>query len=138
MGRLFNDEKLRDLVFSQEAILSLGPSTVIVKVTSVLPAVSCLQTLLIAVCTLLAIASWLRLTLFARAHYSSPILANLIATTMLTSDGEDTKRDRPKYLFDSPEINLTHENGTRTVMTTKSGRFMSTSWQTQPRCLNSR
>ncbi len=118
-----NDGKLSDLVLSRGAILALGPSTVTVEISSVQPAISRLQILLIAICAVLAGISWLILTLCAEAHYSSSLLANLIATTMVTSDGEETKNGKPSYLINCPEILLTQENGSRTAMTTATGTF---------------
>lgn len=118
-----NDEKLSDLVLSRGGILALGPSKVMVEVSSQQPAISRLQILLIAICAVLASVSWLCLTLFAKPHYSSSLLANLIATTMYTSDGEDVKSGKPRYLVDCPEILLTQENASRTEMTTATGAF---------------
>lgn len=118
-----NDKKLSNLVLSRGAILSLGPETVIVEVTNTQPAISRLQILLVAICAVFAGLSWLCLIFFAKAHYSYSLLANLIATTMITSDGEDVKSGKPRYLVDCPEIKLTHENGPTTLMTTATGVF---------------
>ncbi|KAF7506555.1 hypothetical protein GJ744_011592 [Endocarpon pusillum] len=118
-----NDEKLSNLVLSRGAILALGPANVMVEVTSIQPAVSPLQMMLIAICAVLAGVSWLCLIFFAKAHYSSSLLANLIATTMITTNGEDVKSGKPRYLADCPEINLTHENGPTTLMVTATGVF---------------
>lgn len=118
-----NDERLSNLVLSRGAILSLGSSTAMVEISSVQPAISALQILLIVICAVLAAVSWLSLILLAKAHYSSSLLANLVATTMLTSDGDDIKSGKPKYLTACPEISLIHENGTRTVMATQTGKF---------------
>ena len=118
-----NDEKLSNLVLSRGAILALGPDTVMVEISNVQPAISRLQILLIALCAILAGVSWLCLILFAKAHYSSSLLANLIATTMLTTDGENTKNGKPKYLVNCPEITLTTEGGSTMAMTTATGAF---------------
>ena len=118
-----NDELLSNLVLSRGAILSLGPEIVTVEVSSVQPAISPLQILLVIMCAVLAAVSWLSLIFFAKPHYSSSLLANLVATTMVTSDGEDIKTDKPRYLVDCPEIRLTHDKGSRTAMTTAAGIF---------------
>jgi hypothetical protein len=118
-----NNDRLNDLVLSRGAMLALGPGSVMVEVSSVQPAISPLQVLLIAICAVLAGVSWLCLTVFAKTHYSSSLLANLIATTMVTSDGEDTKSNKPRYLVDCPDIKLTEENKSRTEMTTDTGAF---------------
>lgn len=118
-----NDQKLSDLVLSRGAILALGPDTVMVEISTLQPAVSRLQILLIVICAVLAGFAWLCLIFLAKAHYSSSLLANLIATTMVTSDGEDTKSGKPRYLVDCPEIMLAHENSSTTAMTTATGAF---------------
>lgn len=118
-----NDELLNNLVLSRGSILALGPSTVMIELSTFQPAISRLQILLVAICAMLAGVSWLCLTFFAKAHYSSSLLANLIATTMFASDGEDTKSGKPKYLVDCPEINLTQENAPRMVISTATGTF---------------
>jgi hypothetical protein len=118
-----NDERLSDLVLSRGAILGLGPGAVMVEVTNLQPAISPLQILLIAICGVLAGVSWLSLIFFARAHYSSSLLANLVATTMVSSDGEDAKGGKPGYLVKCPEITLTYETNLRTRLTTATGVF---------------
>jgi len=119
-----NDERLSNLVLSRGAILALGPGTVMVEVTNIQPAISPLQILLVAICAVLAGVSWLSLIFFARAHYSSSLLATLVATTMAaSSDGEDVKGGNPRYLVDCPEITLTHETNLRTRLTTATGVF---------------
>lgn len=118
-----NDERLSNLVLSRGAILALGPDTVTVEISGLQPAISPLQLLLIGICAFLAGASWLALTFFAKAHYSSSLLANLIATTMVTTHGEDTTSRKPQYLVDCPEIVLKHETGSRMAMTTATGVF---------------
>jgi hypothetical protein len=118
-----NDERLSDLVLSRGAILALGPENVMVEVTNIQPAISPLQILLVAICAVLAGISWLSLIFFAKAHYSSSLLTNLLATTMASSDGEDVKGGKPQYLADCPEITLTHETNSRTRLTTPTGVF---------------
>lgn len=118
-----NDERLSNLVLSRGAILALGPETVMVEISTIQPAISNLQILLIAICAVLAAVSWLCLLFLVKGHYSSSLLANLIATTMVTTDEEDVKSGEPKYLVRCPEIMLTHENGSRTAMTTATGVF---------------
>lgn len=118
-----NDERLNDLVLSRGAILSLGSKTTTVQISSIQPAISQLQILLVALCAVLAGAGWLCLVFFAPPHYSSTLLANLIATTMVKSNGDDHKSGEPRYLFNCPEINLTRVGGPRTIMTTGTGEF---------------
>jgi hypothetical protein len=123
-----NDDLLSNLVLSRGAILSLGPDIVTVEVSSVQPAISPLQILLVAMCAVLAAVSWLGLIFLAKNHYSSSLLANLIATTLLTQDGENNKKEnnkkgKPRYLVDCPEIKLTDDEGSRTAMTTATGAF---------------
>jgi hypothetical protein len=124
-----NDARLSDLVLSRGMMLALGPSTVMVEVSSIQPAISRLQILLIAICAILAGGSWLCLIFFAKAHYSSSLLANLIATTMRTTDGEDTKSSKPQYLVSCPEIKLTQEGTSRMAMTTATGAFRHVSFE---------
>ena len=116
-----NDEKLSDLVLSRGFLLALGPGKVLVEITTLQPAISLLQVLLIVLSAVLAGISWLALVLIADGHYSSSLLANLIATTMGSMDGKDTKSDKPKYLVDCPEIKLTRVNCSTVTMTTPSG-----------------
>lgn len=118
-----NDELLSNLVLSRGALLSLGPEVVTVEVSSIRPAISPLQILLIVMCAVLAAVSWLGLFLFAKPHYSSSLLANLLATTTVTSAGEDIKTSKPRYMVDSPEIRLTQDEASRIRMTTASGTF---------------
>jgi hypothetical protein len=118
-----NDERLSDLVLSRGAILALGPQVVMVEVTSIQPAISQLQILLIAICAVLAGVSWLSLIFFAKAHYSSSLLANLLATTMASSGVEGVKGGKPRYLIDCPEIMLTNGPNSRTSLTTTTGVF---------------
>jgi hypothetical protein len=123
-----NDDKLNNLVLSRGALLALGPETVTVEITTLRPAISKLQIVLIASCAVLAGVSWLSVIFFAEAHYSSSLLASLIATTMgpaAAADGEmSTKtRRKPRYLVDGPEIFLTDEDVHGVVMTTERGMF---------------
>lgn len=118
-----NDQRLSDLVLSRGAMLSLSPNLVMVEISTLTPAISNLQIVLIAICAVLAAVSWLCLIFLAKGHYSSSLLGNLIATTMTTIDGEDVKSGDPKYLVRCPEIMLTHESSSRTAMTTATGVF---------------
>lgn len=124
-----NDEKLSNLVLSRGAILGLSPASVMVEISGLQPAISRLQILLIAICALLAGVGWLCLIFFAKPHYSSSLLANLIATTMVISDGDESRGGKPRYLVHCPEIMLLHENNSRAAMATATGAFRYVSFE---------
>lgn len=124
-----NEEKIDQLVLSRGGILGLSPSLVTVEISKVQAAISYLQILLVAICALLAGISWLCLLFFASSHYSSSLLANLIATTMVISDGDDTKGGKPKYLTRCPEIMLTQEKDPKAAMVTATGTFRHVSFE---------
>jgi hypothetical protein len=124
-----NDARLSELVLSRGGILALGSGKVLVEIATLQPAISRLQVVLIVMCAVLAGLSWLGLAFLAKAHYSSSLLANLIATTMVSSDGENAKSGKPRYLVDCPEIKLSQDIGSRMVMTTATGAFRHVSFE---------
>ncbi|KAI9697185.1 MAG: hypothetical protein M1836_004749 [Candelina mexicana] len=118
-----NEARMNNLILSRGMILGLDPAFVTVQTSKVTPAISYLQVILIALAVILAAISWLALTIFATAHYSSSFLHNLLAITNTTgaTNGEETSR-KPGYMRNVPEIQLGQE-GNRVIMETVTGVY---------------
>ncbi len=120
---LKNEPRLDNLIISRGMILGLDPALVTIETSKVTPALSYLQIILVILAVVLAALSWLALTIFATAHYSSSFLQNLLATTHTTgaTNGQDTSR-KPGYMRNVPDIQLGKE-GDKVVLETVTGVY---------------
>lgn len=87
-----------DLLISRGFILSIDPDLVTVNVSILRPAISYLQIFLVLIAALFALISYLSTRLLATSHWTSSLLAILLATT--------DKKNEPGYIEPVPEIRL--------------------------------
>ncbi|KAF8248846.1 hypothetical protein K440DRAFT_660670 [Wilcoxina mikolae CBS 423.85] len=114
-----NAQRFENLLLERGFILGLDPKLVTVETSTLQPAISYLQVLLVVVPVLLAAVGWTLVRVGASDHYSSSLLGNLCATT---SAGEEMDSRKPQYLKDAPEISLREEEG-KVVLVTATGCF---------------
>jgi hypothetical protein len=115
-----NDARLSSLVMARGYLVAIDPSLVTVKVTNMRPAMSFLQLLLVVLAAVAALLSYAAVAIFARQHYASSLLANLVATT--TDERQPKSGQKPRFLWRVPDISLaTH--GSRVFMETEAGLY---------------
>jgi len=114
-----HEERITSLLLSRGLILGLDPSLVTVEISTVKPAISFLQTVMVLAAVLMFAVSWACLFFFGEDHFTSSLLANLVATT----GADHTSSSRaPAYVRNMPEIKL-KDTGAAVVMATSSGAF---------------
>jgi hypothetical protein len=114
-------ERIDNLLLSRGFILSIDPALVTVKLSTLKPAISYLQILLVAFAALLCLVNWVLLLAFASPHWSSSILANLVATPGVRPT-ENGQRRKPGWMGNTPSVHLTKAR-MGTIMTIDHGTF---------------
>lgn len=87
-----------DLLISRGFVLSIDPSLVTVNVSILRPAISYLQIFLVVIAALFALISYLLTRFLATSHWTSSLLAILLAPT--------NKKNEPSYIDPVPDIRL--------------------------------
>lgn len=118
-----NGDTLDNLVISRGLILSVDPGLVSVRVNHLVPAISYLQILLVAIPTFFALLLWILASRCIKGHYQATLLATIIATTHTTSTGND-RCHNPGYMRHLPEILLRDSRDGHVMIGTKDGTFM--------------
>ncbi|KAJ9658924.1 hypothetical protein H2201_007574 [Coniosporium apollinis] len=116
---LKHETRLESLLLSRGLILGLDPSLVTLETSTIKPAISYLQVVLVLAAVLAFAVSWACLFFFGEGHYSSSLLANLLATTGANQAGDSRS---PGYVRRVPEIKL-RDTGAAVVMATPFGIF---------------
>jgi hypothetical protein len=114
-------ERMDNLLLSRGFIVSIDPALVNVELSILKPAISYLQILLVVFAPLLCLVNWVLLLAFASLHWSSSLLANLVATTGVRST-ENRRRRKPGWMGNPPNIHL-KKSQMGTVMITDRGTF---------------
>jgi hypothetical protein len=104
---------LDGLVLTRAYIMAIHPRLVMLKVSSVRPAMSYLQLLLVLLASIAAALSFGAVTVFASGHYRSSLLANLVA--MAHDENQPKLSQNTHYLWRVPDIVLGRESA-RVVM----------------------
>lgn len=87
-----------DLLIARGFVLSVDPSLVTVNVSILRPAISYLQIFLVVIAALLALISYFLTRFLTTSHWTSSLLAILLATT--------DKKNEPGYIDPVPDIKL--------------------------------
>ncbi|EON66951.1 hypothetical protein W97_06067 [Coniosporium apollinis CBS 100218] len=116
---LSHETQIDSLLLSRGLMLGLDPSLVTLETSTMKPAISYLQVVLVLAAVLAFAVSWACLFFFGEGHYSSSLLANLLATTAANQAGDSRS---PGYVHRVPEIKL-KDTGVAVVMATPFGIF---------------
>ncbi|KAJ9652741.1 hypothetical protein H2198_008013 [Neophaeococcomyces mojaviensis] len=98
-----NTDRIDDLLVSRGFIVSIDPSLVTLEASSLTPAISYLQLLLVLLTLFLALIGRLCLQQLASPHWSNSLLSNLLCTVDTTND---KKSRQPGYIHRCPDIQL--------------------------------
>jgi hypothetical protein len=115
-----NEQRLDNLLLSRGYIMAIDPGLVTISVSNMRPAMSYLQLLLVLVAAVAALLSYGSVTIYAAGHYSSSLLANLVATT--ARENQPKSSQTPRYLRHVPDIRLERASD-RIVMKTHAGVY---------------
>ncbi len=113
-------QRLDNLLLSRGYIMAIDPRLVTISVSNMRPAMSYLQLLLVLVASVAALLSYGSFTIYAAGHYSSSLLANLVATT--ARENQPKSSQKPRYLRHVPDIRLDRASD-RIVLRTNAGVY---------------
>jgi hypothetical protein len=112
--------RLDDLLLARGYTAAVDRGVVSIQMSSVRPAVSYLQLLLVFVAVVVALLSYAVANRYTTGHYKSSLLGILVATT--ADEDQPTSNRKPHYFRRGPTLNLSME-GARGVLGTDSGIY---------------
>lgn len=115
-----HDAELESLVLSRAYILAGNPKSVKLKVTTLVPALSVLQLILVLLPLVAFAVSWGVVFGWVGWHYQASLFSNLITTT---HDGYET--EKPDYMTEPPNMGIVRVDGI-VYLGTDTGVFLHT------------